>query len=101
MLDKLKFLNNYKFNICCENSQRDMYITEKILDAYLANEKYIDLMPSYSQIVIDLETDEELKKEYLKDVYALRNYENKEELTDEDKEKIAEHKKNIRKIKQS
>ena len=29
----------------------------------LANEKYIDLMPSYSQIVIDLETDEELKKE--------------------------------------
>ena len=62
----------------------------------LANEKYIDLMPSYSQIVIDLETDEELKKEYLKDVYALRNYENKEELTDEDKEKIAEHKKNIK-----
>lgn len=62
----------------------------------LANEKYIDLMPSYSQIVIDLETDEELKKEYLKDVYALRNYENKEELTDEDKEKITEHKKNIK-----
>ena len=62
----------------------------------LANEKYIDLMPSYSQIVIDLETDEELKKEYLKDVYALRNYENKEELTEEDKEKIAEHKKNIK-----
>ena len=37
VLDKLKFLNNYKFNICCENSQRDMYITEKILDAYLGN----------------------------------------------------------------
>ena len=62
----------------------------------LANEKYIDLMPSYSQIVIDLETDEELKKEYLRDVYALRNYENKEELTDEDKIKIEEHKNNIK-----
>lgn len=35
--DKLQFLNNYKFNICCENSHRDMYITEKILDAYLGN----------------------------------------------------------------
>lgn len=35
--DKLQFLNNYKFNICFENSQRDMYITEKILDAYLGN----------------------------------------------------------------
>ena len=35
--NKLQFLNNYKFNICCENSQRDMYITEKILDAYLGN----------------------------------------------------------------
>ena len=62
----------------------------------LANEKYIDLMPSYSQIVIDLETDEELKKEYTKDIFSLRNYENKEELTEEDKEKIAEHKKNIK-----
>ena len=35
--DKFEFLNNYKFNICCENSQRDVYITEKILDAYLGN----------------------------------------------------------------
>ena len=62
----------------------------------LANEKYIDLMPSYSQIVIDLETDEELKKEYTKDIFSLKNYENKEELTEEDKKKIAEHKKNIK-----
>lgn len=35
--DKFEFLNNYKFNICCENSQRDVYITEKIIDAYLGN----------------------------------------------------------------
>ena len=35
--NKLRFLNKYKFNICCENSQRDMYITEKILEAYLGN----------------------------------------------------------------
>lgn len=35
--NKFQFLNDYKFNICCENSQRDMYITEKILDAYIGN----------------------------------------------------------------
>lgn len=35
--NKLRFLNKYKFNICCENSQRDVYITEKILEAYLGN----------------------------------------------------------------
>lgn len=35
VLDKLKFLNNYKFNICCENSQRDMWTNTTMKTLYL------------------------------------------------------------------
>ena len=34
---KLQFLSNYKFNIAFENSSVPGYITEKLMDAYLAN----------------------------------------------------------------
>ncbi len=34
---KLKFLSQYKFNIAFENSSIPGYITEKLMDAYLAN----------------------------------------------------------------
>jgi len=34
--DKSKFLSNYKFCICFENSKADGYITEKIFDCFLA-----------------------------------------------------------------
>ena len=34
---KIQFLSNYKFNIAFENSSNDGYITEKLMDAYLAN----------------------------------------------------------------
>lgn len=59
------------------------------------NKNVIEKIPSYSRIVVDLEDDFENKKVYIRDVYALRNLEFKEELTAEDKAKIAEHKRNI------
>ena len=34
--DKLKFLENYKFSICFENSKTDGYISEKLSDAFEA-----------------------------------------------------------------
>lgn len=34
---KLRFLSNYKFNIAFENSQAPGYITEKLIDCYMAN----------------------------------------------------------------
>ncbi|MBR1982024.1 MAG: hypothetical protein IKA23_04660 [Akkermansia sp.] len=34
---KIKFLSRYKFNIAFENSSTPGYITEKLMDAYLAN----------------------------------------------------------------
>lgn len=34
---KIKFLSQYKFNIAFENSSAPGYITEKLMDAYLAN----------------------------------------------------------------
>ena len=35
--DKIKFLENYKFNIASENSISNGYITEKIIDAFIAH----------------------------------------------------------------
>jgi hypothetical protein len=34
--DKIKIINNYKFNICFENSISPGYVTEKLLEAKLA-----------------------------------------------------------------
>jgi hypothetical protein len=34
--DKLRFLENYKFNLCLENSNRNGYVTEKIFHSLLA-----------------------------------------------------------------
>lgn len=34
--DKTKFMRDYKFAVCFENSRGDGYVTEKIVDAYLA-----------------------------------------------------------------
>ena len=34
--NKIKFLNNYKFSLAMENTKADGYITEKIIDAFLA-----------------------------------------------------------------
>lgn len=61
----------------------------------LGLQKNIDLVPDFNRIIIDLEEDFELKKEYTKDIYALRELLDKEEQTDEVKAKIEEHKKNI------
>ena len=62
----------------------------------LALQKNIDLVPDFNRIIIDLEEDFELKKEYTKDIYALRELLAKEEQTDEIKAKIEEHKTNIK-----
>lgn len=35
--DKINFLKQYKFNLACENSEVDGYVTEKIVDAFVAN----------------------------------------------------------------
>jgi hypothetical protein len=34
--DKIQFLSNYKFSIAMENSEGDGYLTEKIVDSFLA-----------------------------------------------------------------
>ena len=35
-MNKLKFLSNYRFNICFENSSRNGYVTEKIFESLLS-----------------------------------------------------------------
>jgi hypothetical protein len=35
--DKIEFMSTRKFNLCCENGQYPGYVTEKLLDAYMAN----------------------------------------------------------------
>lgn len=35
--DKINFLKQYKFNLACENSDVNGYVTEKIVDAFAAN----------------------------------------------------------------
>lgn len=93
--DKIEFLNNYKFNICCENSQRDMYITEKILDAYLGNtvpiyaggnaetifnpDSFINLNGKAEDEIIEIikeinENDELYKKMYNATILLYENY---------------------------
>ena len=34
--NKTKFLNNYKFSLAMENTKADGYITEKVIDAFIA-----------------------------------------------------------------
>lgn len=93
--DKFEFLNNYKFNICCENSQRDVYITEKILDAYLGNtipiyaggnaetifnpDSFINLNNKSEEEIIEIikevnENDELYKKMYNTQILLDENY---------------------------
>lgn len=72
-----------------ENKQHEVKIKDLALPSNVA------LVPDFSRIIIDLEEDMEVKKEYTKDIYALRNLVDKEEKTEEDLAKIEEHKKNI------
>ena len=73
-----------------ENKGHDVLIKD------LANQSSIDLVPEMSRIILDFEEDFELKKEYTKDIYASREIRNKEVITDEDKEKLENHQKNLK-----
>lgn len=73
-----------------ENKGHDVLIEN------LANQSSIDLVPEMSRIILDFEEDFELKKEYTKDIYASREIRNKEVITDEDKEKLENHQKNLK-----
>ena len=54
------------------------------------NEDVVDTIADFSKIIIDLETDIEKRKEYLKIYFQIRNKERKDSLTKKDKEKLKE-----------
>ena len=72
------------------------YKGHDVLIKDLTNQSSIDLVPEMSRIILDFEEDFELKKEYTKDIYASREIRNKEVITDEDKEKLENHQKNLK-----
>ena len=64
----------------------------------LLNPKYENVVPSYQKIILNFIEDVDQKKECLKNVYAIRELEKKEEQTEEVKEKIKEHRENLSKF---
>ena len=72
--DKIKFLSSYKFSIAMENSECDGYISEKIIDSFLAgtipiyygNYMVDEYINPKSYILIRDEKDMYKKIEYIK-----------------------------------
>ena len=72
--DKLKFLENYKFSICFENSKTDGYISEKLSDAfeagtipiYYGDDTVLELLNNRSYIHVRDENDFNSKIEWIK-----------------------------------
>ena len=72
--DKIKFLSSYKFSIAMENSECDGYISEKIIDSFLAgtipiyygNYMVDEYINPKSYILIRDEKDMYQKIEYIK-----------------------------------
>ena len=62
------------------------------------NDDVIEKCADYLKVVIDLEEDQELKKEYTKLIYKKLNHERAENPTDEDKAKIEEYTKQINEL---
>lgn len=58
----------------------------------------IEKVPEYNRIIVDMETDFEKKKEYVKLMFKKRNHEFKEEQTYEDLEKIKEYSAQIKEL---
>jgi hypothetical protein len=55
-------------------------------------ESTLDMVADFSKIIVDLETDTDVKDEYMKLYYKIRSLENKKDATDEDKEKLKNYK---------
>ena len=76
VINKMKFLTNYKFSIAMENSEGDGYISEKIIESFLAGTipiYYGDYMVDefinpHSYILIRGEKDLKKKIEYIKKI---------------------------------
>ena len=74
--DKLKFLENYKFSICFENSKTDGYISEKLSDAfeagtipiYYGDDTVQELVNTKSYIHVKDENDFDEKIELIKKI---------------------------------
>ena len=74
--DKIEFLSHYKFSIAMENSDGDGYLTEKIVDSFLAGAIPIyygdylldEFINPKSYILIKGEKDIEKKIEYIKKI---------------------------------
>ena len=56
----------------------------------------LDRVADYSKITVNLEKDQEVKKQYYSLIFKIRNHENKEEQTEEDTKKIAEYKEQLK-----
>lgn len=55
-------------------------------------EEIKDMVADFAKIIVDLETDQEKKKEYMRLYYKIRSLENKKDASDEDKEKLKQYK---------
>lgn len=63
------------------------------------NEGVADLVSDFSKLVVDLELDQKTKADRVSLEFRIRNLERKEELTDEDKEKLAEYREAVKPLK--
>ena len=70
----------------------------EVLPSQTLDEEVIEKCADYLKIVVDLEEDQELKKEYTKLIYKRMNHERAENPTDEDKKKIEEYTKQINEL---
>lgn len=61
-----------------------------------ANPIHLDKVADYSKITVNLEIDQEIKKQYYSLLFRRRNHENKAEKTDEDIQKIKEYTEQIK-----
>lgn len=56
----------------------------------------IDMVADFKKIVVDFETDADVKKEYYELLFKIRNIENRENLTDEDQAKLVDYKSQLK-----
>ena len=74
--DKLKFLGDYKFSICFENSKTDGYISEKLSDAfeagtipiYYGDDTVLELLNNKSYIHVKDKSEFDAKIELIKEI---------------------------------